>query len=375
MSTFQGLTPIEVDVAVSEVANSFVLGYETTTEKTLAPGDPRRIFLTVIAAQFVQFRVIAQLEKRQALLRYAPIEVLINMGAERGVYRLEAEPAATTIQFTLSIPLASAQIIPSGTRVAPVDAQGELYFATTEPLQIPAGVTTGNVRAEATVAGTAGNGFLPNQLTTLIDPLPYVQSVTNLTESGGGAEIEDIESFRERIRIAPEGYSVAGPEGAYIYWAKTASSAIVDVSVDSPDASEVTVVPLLANGEIPGQETLDAVATVLNARDIRPMTDKVTVSAPDVVSYDINLSYKLPLSRQTESAALQVAVNQAVSAYVSWQYGSLGRDIDPTELVRLVGNAGAIQVDVTSPSLTAVDFNQVAKVGLQTVSFGGLVNG
>lgn len=375
MSTFDGLTPIEVDVAVNEVTNAYIAGYESATGKIMAPGDPRRIFLTVLAARFVQFMVQAQLEKRQVLIRYAPIEVLENIGAERGVTRIPATAATTTIQFNLSIPLASAQIVPTGTRVAPVDSQGDLFFSTVEPLEIPAGASSGTVRAMATLTGSAGNGFLPNQLTTIIDPLPFIASVTNTTESGGGSEIEDVEAFRERVRIAPEGYSVAGPRGAYIFWAKTASADIVDVAVSSPAASEVVVVPLLSGGQIPGAEVLAAVSEVLNDEYIRPMTDKVTIAAPSVVGYNINLSYKLPLARQTEATALQAAVNQAVEDYVAWQYSALGRDIDPTELIRRVGNAGAIQVSVTSPTYTAVDFDDVAKAGTKTVTFGGLADG
>lgn len=375
MAGFDVLTPIEVDVAVNEVTNGFITLYESLSGQTLAPGDPRRIFMLTLATEFVQMRVIAQLEKRQALIRYAPIEVLETFGADRGVYRLPAEPAATTIQFTLSIPLASAQIIPAGTRVGPANGLGDLFFATTEALQIPAGATSGTVRAEATVPGNTGNGFLPGQLTTQVDPLPYVSAVTNLTESGGGSTIEDVEAFRERVRTAPEGFSTAGPEGAYIFFAKTASPAIVDVAVTSPAGSEVTVVPLLAGGVIPGQEVLDAVAAALNARDVRPMTDKVTVSAPQAVSYNIVFSYRIPISRQTEEASIRAAVDAAVQSYISWQQGALGRDIDPTELIRLVGNAGGIRVDVTSPVYQAVDFNKVAKVGTQTVTFGGVVNG
>lgn len=375
MSPFDTLAPVEVDFAVGQYLKDFVAEYENLTGKIIGPGDPRRVFFYVIASRLVQVEVNAQLEKRQTLLRYAPIEILENIGAERDVYRLAAEPAATTIQFMLSIPLTSATIIPAGIRVGPLNGLGDLYFATTEVLQIPAGATSGTVRAEATAAGESGNGFLPGQLSTLIDPLPYVQAVTNLTETAGGSPIEDVEAFRERIRTAPEGYSVAGPEGAYIFWAKTASAAIGDVSVTSPADMQVRVVPLLRGGEIPSQEVLDAVAKVLNARDIRPMTDKVTVAAPEVTTYDAVLTYKLPLSRQTETAVLQAAVNQAVSDYNTWQQSVLGRDIDPTELIGRIRNAGGIQVEVLSPVFTTVESDRVAKVGAITVTFGGLADG
>lgn len=42
-------------------------------------------------------------------------------------------------------------------------------------------------------------------------PLPFVQSVTNTTESSGGADTETDDAYRQRIRSAPESFSVAAP--------------------------------------------------------------------------------------------------------------------------------------------------------------------
>ncbi|MFD2089923.1 baseplate J/gp47 family protein [Brevibacillus brevis] len=54
-------------------------------------------------------------------------------------------------------------------------------------------------------------GIQWGKLNQLVDPLPFVQSVSNVTESGGGADEEDDDSYAERIRQAPESFSVAGP--------------------------------------------------------------------------------------------------------------------------------------------------------------------
>ncbi|MFL8014154.1 baseplate assembly protein, partial [Xanthomonas vasicola] len=40
--------------------------------------------------------------------------------------------------------------------------------------------------------------------------------------------------FRRRIQLAPEGFSVAGPEGAYIYHVLSASADVMDASATSP---------------------------------------------------------------------------------------------------------------------------------------------
>ena len=56
-------------------------------------------------------------------------------------------------------------------------------------------------------------------------------AVSNTTVSAGGVEIEGDEAYRERVLLAPESFSVAGPVGAYQYWARQASPAVVDVHV------------------------------------------------------------------------------------------------------------------------------------------------
>ncbi|MDT2242281.1 baseplate J/gp47 family protein [Paenibacillus larvae] len=73
-------------------------------------------------------------------------------------------------------------------------------------LEIKAGKVSGTITTECSIAGDVGNGFLPGQLNVLVDPIPFIQSVTNTTESAGGAEEETDDSYRERIRSAPESF-------------------------------------------------------------------------------------------------------------------------------------------------------------------------
>lgn len=73
------------------------------------------------------------------------------------------------------------------------------------------------------------NGIHEGAIQTLVDPIPYIESVTNITETDGGADPESDESLKDRIYIAPSRYSTAGTEEAYIYWVKTYNSTIADV--------------------------------------------------------------------------------------------------------------------------------------------------
>ncbi|GIO39082.1 hypothetical protein J41TS12_39430 [Paenibacillus antibioticophila] len=375
MSSFDTLTDIDfVDVDADAIQNSIITIFEGLNGSPLYPGDPRRLFLMALAQIIIQQQALLNHNKKVDLLKYASGPVLDHIGALYDVTRLPAESAITTLQFNLSIPLTSATIIPAGTRVGPQGSGGTIYFETSQVIEIPAGGISGTVTASCSVPGVSGNGFLPGQINTLIDPLPFVQSVVNLTEGSGGAEAETDAAFRERIRTAPESFSVAGPEGAYRYWAMTASPSIVDVAVTSPEPREVVVVPLLHGGELPSQDVLDDVAAVLNDRTVRPLTDLVTVQAPETVSYDITLTYYVDRARAAEAVSIQDAVSAAVDAYRLWQKSKLGRDINPSELIWRVMSAGALRVEITTPVFTSVGELQIAHDATVNVTYGGLAD-
>jgi len=358
----------------SETQRNIISTYEALTGRTLQPTDPVRLFLSALAAVIVQQRVLINQTAKAELLRYATGAMLDHLGAFQGTNRLSASPALTAISFTLSIPLASATAIPAGTRVGPQGGDGSLYFVTTAYLEIPAGAKVGVVPAECSILGIAGNGFLPGQISVLMDQLPFVQSATNFSASSGGAEVETDDSYRERIHNAPSSFSTAGPSDGYAHWTKAASASIADVAVYSPAPTEVTVVPLLYGGEIPEQGLLDAVLAALSNRTIRPLTDLVRVEPPEVVSYDVGLTYWVQADQTALVDTIQAQVNYAVSGYVNWQKARLGRDINPSELIRRVMQAGAYRVDVGGMSYTDVPFKAVAIADNVNVSFGGTID-
>ncbi|WP_375104048.1 baseplate J/gp47 family protein [Paenibacillus sp. RS8] len=356
------------------IQENIITVYEVLADRTLQPTDPVRLFLNSLAAIIVQQQVLINRTAKGNLLRYASGELLDHIGAFQGSERLPASVAITTLQFTLFIPLSSATPVPAGTRVGVQGGEGSIYFSTTEYLEIPAGATTGVVTAECSAAGTVGNGFIPGQINVLMDQMPFVQAVSNLTASSGGAEVETDEAFKERIRTAPESYSTAGPKGAYEFWAKSTSAAIQDVYAYSPEAGMVTIVPLLAGGQIPGQDVLDAVAETLEDRGIRPLTDQVTVEAPAPVEYNTILTYYISRRRAAEVPTIQLAVTAAVGAYQAWQRSKLGRDINPSELIARVMAAGALRVVINAPTYTELNMTQIAQDNPATVTYGGLAD-
>lgn len=350
--------------------------YETAAGRTLSTADPIRIFLLSVADEIIQQRVLINMAAQSNLLSYATGEYLDALGEYLLVSRLPAAKAVTNIRFTLSQALTEVYVIPAGTEIT----NGVVTFATDEELLIAAGDLTGDVSASCTVAGESGNGYLQGQLTTIVRPMTFVASAENTNETYGGADVESDEDYAERIRLAPNAFSVAGPIKAYIFYTKSVSSAIIDVSVDSPTPGVVNVYPLLEGGVIPDETLLEKVLETLSDEDVRPLTDDVHALQATAVPYTINVRYFIKNADKNKAETIRAAVAEAVENYRLWQQGKIGRDIVPAELVRAVMNAGACRLDNTlSPNayqeLTNTQVAQCDPDEDVTITFGGFVEG
>ncbi len=362
------ITFAEKDPAIIEQE---ILGtYTKTAGYTLTDADPRKKLLQSEVPIITSQRFKIDQSAKQNLLAYAAKDYLDHIGVLVGTPRLAEDAATTTERFTLSAVRTQPTTVAAGRRVTAGD---NLFFITMNEAIIPAGGMYVDVKVECTATGTKGNGYAPGTITTLVDPIPYIASVTNITESEGGADQESDDSYRDRIQQAPERFSTAGPDGAYIYWAKTASANIIDVKPFSPSPGIVHICILLAGGEIPGQEILDAVLAICSDKKVRPLTDHAFAVAPEVVSYSLNVKYWIDKANESMAASIRTAVDKAVNAYLLWQRSALGRDINPTELVYLMRAAGAKRVAVNSPVFQALEDNQVAREDdLNVISYEGI---
>lgn len=368
------LLPVLPDVSFVEtdpqqIINDIISSYEQLAGYTLADGDPRRLFLLSIAYIIIQQRQQIDAAGKSNLLYYAQDDYLDHLGAFRRVQRIPAQPAVTTIRFTLSAIRPTNVGIPQGTRVTSDNVR---YFRTTQPGTIIAGQLFADVPVEALTPGQGSNGISIGQINRLVDPIPYVQTVSNTAVTANGRDKEDNDSYRDRIYQAPVGFSIAGPEEAYKFWARSASSAIIDVAAYSPSAGVVEIRPLLEGGQIPDQPLLDLVYSAVNPKNIRPLTDFVQVAAPDVVSYNISLTYYIRNEDSASAAEIISRVNEAVDAFVLWQKSRLGRDVNPSELISRIIQAGAKRVTLTTPTFTELEQYQIAIAGTVTADYGGL---
>lgn len=338
------------------------------------PGSPERVFISWMAAVIVQQRTLINDIAKMNVPRYAAKsenEEYLDSLAEifKDTARLPASPASATFRFYISEPQQQSTIIPAGTRIS---FDGVIIFATSEVLEIKAGETSGEVEAVCTQPGTVGNGLVAGQVKEVVDLFDHYQKAENITTTSGGAEKEDNESYYERMRDSMESFSTAGPINGYIYWTKTVSSAVLDVAVTSPEACVVDVRVILQDGQEATPAVLKEIEEALNASDIRPLTDVVTVSAPETVDFSVDATFYIAQPNRESAAAIEREVRAAVDNFIVWQTSKMGRDINPSYLTKMMMDAGAKRVEVRQPTFQSVADIAVGKLKSKTVLNGGL---
>lgn len=273
------------------------------------PASPERLFLSWCAAVIVQQRVLIDETARKNVPRYATGEYLDSLAELfKDIERLPAKPAVATFRCYISEAQKQSVIVPAGTRIS----FDEVVFETTEELEIPAGSTYGDVSGKCQSAGIVGNNFAVGQVKEIVDVYDYYLKVENITKTSGGAEQEKDQEYYERMRESMESFSTAGPVNSYIYHAKSVTAAVADVAATSPVPGVVDVRVLLQGGEQPTETVLQEIYDKLNADDIRPLTDKVVVSAPEEDLFEIDVTFYIERNSQASSSIIEKAARVAV---------------------------------------------------------------
>ena len=371
---------LEVDSA--KLYTTIIGSLMDSCDEALYPGDERRIFGEGIVALFVSLFSLFNDKAKQRTLRYARGNVLDAIGERYNVRRADPTGATATFRFTVAEAQSETIIIPAGTRIT---TDGSVYFSTIETTVFPAASISVDVLAVCTTGGSAHNGYVNGTINNLVDLIPYIASAVNVTTTAGGDDGEPYNEdgdnkYRERIRLSPASLSTAGPESAYRYFALSADPDIVDVAIVCPEnePNTVNLYPLMIGGELPDEATLQKVLDVL-ADDVRPMTDKVQVLTPGVVTYSVEIKYYC--TKDDEAATIQTIEGDggAIDKYNEWQTAALGRSINPDQLRRFIlaptDGTGALRVEVARPSYVELSKSQVAKLSGTPVVTHEVVSG
>lgn len=366
--------PIFIETDGAQIVADLVAAYQAITGKVLQPAQPERLLINTFAYRELLLREQVQLAALQNLVSFASAPALDYLGELVGVTRLAAASAACTLQFSL-IAGHTGVVIPEGTRIASGD--GKVLFVVAENKAVASGVLTSSIPAYCQQVGVLGNGYPAGEISELLDPLPFVTSVSNTDETSGGADAESDDALRARIKLAPEAFSTAGSEGAYKFHAKSASAAVLDVAVIGPpttDPGTVNVYPLTDTIPTPAP-VIALVEAACNAEKVRPLTDTVVVLSPTGVTYSIDV--ELTCYTDANTVDIVTTVTTALTDFAAQRRTQIGLDVMLSQITGLCMVPGVYDVNIVAPSAdVTIDPTEVAVLsGSVNVEVTGLTNG
>ena len=153
--------------------------------------------------------------------------------------------------------------------------------------------------------------------------------------------------FRRRLQMAPESFSVAGPEGAYLFFALGVPECR-DASVTSPAPCQVAVTVLGRDGNgMPSDAVIQAVESALTHKEVRPLTDQVLVTKAEVLPYTVHATLAFYDGPDMEVA--EKAARAAVAEYAKTHH-RLGDGITLSGLYAALHQPGVRKVTLHSPT-------------------------
>lgn len=338
-------TPEFIDRDPETIIAEMKADYETRTGKTLEPAQVETLLINAFAYRELLIRNQIQDAALQNLVAFARFPMIDYLGELVGVVRLPSASAQTTLLLTL-VEGHGDIVIPQGLRVQTTD--GRMVFQLIEDTPVATGTDTVSVTAIAQTAGKIANDYDVDTISVILDPQPYLSTASNTTMSEGGSDEESDDQLRDRIKLAPNSFSVAGPYKAYEFHAKSASPLIIDVAVTNPVPGTVEVFPLVEGLSTTPTEILDAVFDVLNSDRIRPLSDTVVVTSPTAVNTAITVG--LILYEGAVQSDIVPVVQAALEAFRDGRRKLLGQDVVIDQIKAICMIDGVYKANVTVPA-------------------------
>ncbi|MCG7518848.1 baseplate J/gp47 family protein [Ruegeria sp. Ofav3-42] len=335
-----------VTVEAQKLLDQAKAKFEADTGRTLSEMQVEMHLLETIAYMLALRGAEEQLALQNCFIAWAQGDWLDRHGADRNTPRLTATAATTNLRFSTAQPAVARIQIPAGTRVG--DAGGQVQFATSQPVALDVGQSSIDVPATAKKVGIGANGQPVGALTVLVDPVPGISAVTNLTETGGGSEREPDDRYRERLALAFE--RIGGGLNRERYRADVLgwNARCIDVHITRPQPGYVDIYPLMDTGA-PNAQEITSLLGVFNDSNTH-QGDFIQVKAPAPDAFTANLT--LVLSTPTAEAPATAAVQNVLDEWTR----SLGGYIAPSALIDAARDVTGV-VDASVPGLA---FKEVA---------------
>jgi phage-related baseplate assembly protein len=179
--------------------------------------------------------------------------------------------------------------------------------------------------------------------------LGHLAALFNVTRLTG--ELDD--SLRRRTQLAPEAFSTAGSEGAYIFQSLTADVRVRDATATKTDDRGSVKIAVMQNGAdpIPTQEILLNVAQRLNQKGIRPLTDVISVVPVKV--FKTNIVANITLYPGPDASLVMSDIGKALTK-VRNNITLIGRDLTRSAIISALNQEGVQSVELISPAQNVV---------------------
>lgn len=364
-----------VDTDASTISKWLITKAQDGCNTTLYDGDERRIFIeSVITPIFVALYNVVDDVAKQKMRKYARGSVLDAIGGEK-CPRMEAKHAMTRLCFWIDSAAESDIIIPAGTKVSSND---EHYFITDEECCIKLGMLQTEVSASAISGGSDYNGLIEGAVSVLVDSIKGISGCKNIEETYGGDDGEPYDTqgddrYRERIGLYEDAVSTCGTENGYRYYVLSSDSKISGVNivtsddVGGPDDYDVLIYVECDGGVSPNEDTINAIYEKCNAKDARPMCDRILVSAAEHVDYDIEVTYYVSDADEKEAITKIEGEGGVIEEFIDQQDVAVAQPINPDTLFAGIMNAqngskkiGIKRCSITFPVYKELQYNQVA---------------
>ncbi|MBX9860641.1 MAG: baseplate J/gp47 family protein [Sphingomonas sp.] len=191
-------------------------------------------------------------------------------------------------------------------------------------------------------------------------------------EAGTPAVLEKDDDLRQRIALAPASFSVAGPSEAYVFFARAADARVAHASATSPSPREVIISVLARDGDgTAPPDLIAAVAAIVNAKPVRPLTDLVTVQSADIIDFAVEA--EMTLFAGPDRNLVTAAASARLDDYLA-SSRQLGRDITRSAISAALHVEGVQRVALASPAADVVcDPTQAAHctaITIEVVGYG-----
>lgn len=186
-----------------------------------------------------------------------------------------------------------------------------------------------------------------DQLAANVNLKRLVVQAEDLTAVPPVAEVlEEDDALRERVQLAWEGLTTAGPRNSYILHARSASGQVADATAESPSPAVVEVVVLALGGDgTASAELLETVRVGLGDDDVRPVGDRLTVKSAEILPYQIDAKVYLA-GTGPENEAVLAECRARLAAWINPRR-RLGVEVARSAIDAQLHISGVIRVELT----------------------------